>query len=131
MTFVMPESRGISLPQWPLYLLYFPVQAVCEAHRLLIPGGRLCLVSLTHGTSWLSRLVIGVWARVHRLAPTLVGGCRPLELRALLPAHPFQLEYVKKVTAFGIPSEIIVAKREAEAREAEGMGNQRSSWASV
>jgi ubiquinone/menaquinone biosynthesis C-methylase UbiE len=103
----------------------------CEAHRLLLPGGRLCLVSLTHGTSWLSRLVTGVWAGVHRLAPTLVGGCRPLELCALLPAHLFHLEYVKKVTAFGIPSEIIVAKREPEAREAEGVGNQRSSWAPV
>jgi SAM-dependent methyltransferase len=102
-----------------------------EAHRLLLPEGRLCLVGLTHGTNWLSRLVTGVWARVYRLAPRLVGGCRPLELHALLLAHPFHLEYAKKVTAFGIPSEIIVAKREPEAQEAEGMGNQQSSWASV
>jgi ubiquinone/menaquinone biosynthesis C-methylase UbiE len=43
-----------------------------EAHRLLIPGGRLCLVSLTHGTSTFSRLVTSLWARLHRLAPTLV-----------------------------------------------------------
>ena len=49
---------------------------------------------------------------------TLVGGCRPLELRTLLPASSFHLEYGKKVTALGIPSEIIVAKRQPEGREA-------------
>jgi hypothetical protein len=89
----------------------------CEAHRLLLPGGRLCLVSLTTGTSWLSRLVIGVWARIHRLAPALVGGCRPLELQALLEVRSFQVEYVRTVVAFGIPSEIVIAKRRATAEE--------------
>jgi cyclopropane fatty-acyl-phospholipid synthase-like methyltransferase len=87
-----------------------------EAHRLLVPGGRLCLVSLTHGTSWLSRLVTGVWARAHRLAPTLVGGCRPLELQTLLEVRSFQMEYIQTVVAFGIPSEVVIAKRQPQAR---------------
>ena len=89
-----------------------------EAHRLLSPEGLLCLVSLTPGPTWFSRLVTGLWTDIHRLAPSLVGGCRPLELRTLLPASSFHLEYGKKVTAFGIPSEIIVAKRQPEGREA-------------
>jgi ubiquinone/menaquinone biosynthesis C-methylase UbiE len=89
-----------------------------EAHRLLRPEGLLCLVSLTPGPTWLSRLVTGLWTGIHRLAPSLVGGCRPLELRVLLQARPFQLEYAHVVTAFGIPSEIIVAKRQPEGREA-------------
>jgi ubiquinone/menaquinone biosynthesis C-methylase UbiE len=89
-----------------------------EAHRLLMPEGRLCLVSLTHGTQWLSGPVTGLWARVHRLQPSLVGGCRPLELHVLLPATCWHLEYVNTVTAFGIPSEIVVAKRQPDAREA-------------
>jgi len=89
-----------------------------EAHRLLMPEGYLCLVSLTHGTRWLSRLVTALWIGVHRLQPSLVGGCRPLELHALLPATCWHLEYVNTVTAFGIPSEIIVAKRQPDAREA-------------
>src|SRR6516225_4931780 len=36
----------------------------CEAHRLLLPGGRLCLVSLTQGTDLFSRLVMSAWARL-------------------------------------------------------------------
>jgi ubiquinone/menaquinone biosynthesis C-methylase UbiE len=98
---------------------------LAEAHRLLMPEGLLCLVSLTHGTRWLSRLVAGLWTGIHRLKPTLVGGCRPLELRVLLPAHTFHLEYVHVVTAFGIPSEVIVAERLPKAREARGKSKPR------
>jgi ubiquinone/menaquinone biosynthesis C-methylase UbiE len=94
------------------------MEMLSEAHRLLKPEGLLCLVSLTWGPTWLSRLVTGMWTGIHQLAPSLVGGCRPLELRDLLQAHPFHLEYVHMVTAFGIPSEIIVAKRQPEGREA-------------
>ena len=94
------------------------VEVLSEAHRLLRPEGLLCLVSLTPGPTWLSRLVTGLWTGIHRLTPSLVGGCRPLELRTLLQAHPFHLEYAHVVTAFGIPSEIIVAKRQPEGREA-------------
>ena len=83
-----------------------------EAHRLLVPEGRLCLVSLTHGMSRVSRLITGGWARVHRLMPTLVGGCRPLSLQTFLPASHWQLVYHHVVTTFGIPSEILVAKRQ-------------------
>src|SRR5258708_14970723 len=91
---------------------------LAEAHRLLMPEGRLCLVSLTHGTRWLSRLLTGLWTGIHRLTPTLVGGCRPLDLGVLLPASIFHLEYVHVGTAFGIPSEVIVAKPQPKAREA-------------
>src|SRR5438128_10680181 len=51
-------------------------EVLSEAHRLLRPEGLLCLVSLTHGTRWLSRLLTGLWTGIHRLTPTLVGGCR-------------------------------------------------------
>jgi SAM-dependent methyltransferase len=93
-------------------------EVLSETHRLLRPEGLLCLVSLTPGPTWFSRLVTGLWTGIHRLSPSLVGGCRPLELRTLLPASSFHLEYVHVVTAFGIPSEIIVAKRQPEGREA-------------
>jgi hypothetical protein len=86
------------------------------AHRLLIPGGRLCLVSLTPGTRLFSRLVTGTWARLYRFSPTLVGGCRPVEVQALLEAPRFQVESVQTVVAFGIPSQIVIAKRQAEER---------------
>jgi SAM-dependent methyltransferase len=86
------------------------VEMFSEAHRLLRPEGLLCLVSLTPGPTWFSRLVTGLWTGIHRLSPSLVGGCRPLELQMLLPASQWQLVSVNVVTAFGIPSEIVVAK---------------------
>jgi len=82
-----------------------------EAHRLLTREGRLCLVSGTHGSTGLPRLLTGLWAAVHALRPALVGGCRPLELRTLLPTTHWQITYVNVVTAFGIPSEIVIAER--------------------
>lgn len=86
------------------------VEVLSEAHRLLRPEGLLCLVSLTPGPTWFSRLVTGLWTGIHRFMPSLVGGCRPLELRALLPTDQWQLVSVNVVMAFGIPSEIVVAK---------------------
>jgi len=80
-----------------------------EAHRLLVPGGRLCLVSLTPGPTWFSRRVTTLWTGIHRLMPSLVGGCRPLELRAWLPGTQWHVDYHHVVTAFGIPSEILIA----------------------
>jgi ubiquinone/menaquinone biosynthesis C-methylase UbiE len=88
----------------------------CEAHRLLLPGGRLCLVSLATGTGLFSHLVVSAWTGLHRLSPTLVGGCRPLELQALLEVRSFQVEYVRTVVAFGIPSEVVIAQRQPQAR---------------
>jgi len=85
-------------------------EMLSEARRLLRPEGLLCLVSLTPGPTWFSRLVTGLWTGIHRLSPSLVGGCRPLELQMLLPAFGWQLVSVNVVTAFGIPSEIVVAK---------------------
>ena len=86
------------------------VEVLSEAHRLLRPEGLLCLVSLTSGPTWFSRLVTGLWTGIHRLSPSLVGGCRPQELPMLLPASGWQLVSVNVVTAFGIPSEMVVAK---------------------
>src|SRR5258708_1453258 len=79
-------------------------EVLSEAHRLLRPEGLLCLVSLTPGPTWFSRLVTGLWTRIHRLAPSLVGGCRPLELQMLLPASGWQLVSVNVVPAFCLPS---------------------------
>ncbi|HSN17392.1 MAG TPA: class I SAM-dependent methyltransferase, partial [Gammaproteobacteria bacterium] len=39
--------------------------ALTEAGRLLRPGGLLCLLSLTAGTSFTSRLVAGTWDRLY------------------------------------------------------------------
>jgi ubiquinone/menaquinone biosynthesis C-methylase UbiE len=82
-----------------------------EAHRVLTPGGLLCLVGLTRGTTFTSRLVSWLWARIHRLRPQLVGGCRPLALRSFLPDEQWRVVCHHVVVAYGIPSETVVAER--------------------
>jgi ubiquinone/menaquinone biosynthesis C-methylase UbiE len=86
-----------------------------EAHRLLATNGRVCLVSLTHGSTRLSRLVTGTWTHLHALSPWLVGGCRPLELRDCLPGTGFHPDAMQVVTRFGIPSEVVVASKQSDA----------------
>ena len=79
------------------------MQLLVEAHRLLIADGRLCLVSLTRGSTPLARLVTWSWTGLHALDPRLVGGCRPLELRDYLLGTGFHPDYTQVVTRFGFP----------------------------
>ena len=82
-----------------------------EAHRLLGRDGLLCLVSLTSGQGLLSRVVSTLWRRIQQLAPARVGGCRPIELRPLLAADRWVVEYWRIVTMLGVPAEVVVARR--------------------
>ncbi len=82
-----------------------------EAHRMLEPGGLLCLTSLSTGSGFASRVVARLWSSVHRLSPSIVGGCRPIELAGVLSPSEWRLRYHAHVAPFAIPSEIIVAER--------------------
>ena len=79
-----------------------------EAHRVLIPGGELCLVSLTKGNTFLSKLVSSIWMAIFRIRPSLVGGCHPILLKSYLDQEHWRLEYQKVVTPFGVPSEVFI-----------------------
>ncbi len=85
--------------------------AVAEARRLLAPGGLACLVSLTRGCSPVSRALVGVWTRIHSANPKLVGGCRPVELLDFLPEAEWERVHHEVLSAFGVPSEVVVAAR--------------------
>ncbi len=84
---------------------------LAEAHCLLMPEGRLCLVSLAHGATKVPRLLTGLWTYVHAHWPALVGGRRPLDLHTWLPTLSWQITYGNVVTTFGIPSEVLIATR--------------------
>ncbi len=81
-----------------------------EAYRVLKGDGKLCLVSLTQGTTFGSRFVTAVWNGVFRLNASLVGGCRPIQLEPYLHPENWEIEYQHVVIAFGVPSEVIVAR---------------------
>lgn len=81
-----------------------------EAYRILSGDGLLGLVSLTHGPTLLSRTVEKLWSTIHRIHPALVGGCRPLHLEEFIKGG-WQIEYLRKVVRFGVPSEVLVAHK--------------------
>ncbi len=82
-----------------------------EAHRILKPNGLLCLVSLTIGNTWLSHIVSSVWNAIYTWQPKTVGGCRPVKLPEFISKEDWQMEYHTTVVVFGIPSEVVVARR--------------------
>ena len=87
-------------------------QVIDAAYRLLRPDGRLCVVSLTYGRTWSSRLITGLWNGVHRCNPKWVGGCRPLYLLDFLDEAHWRLDYHQVVTAYGIASEVVVMSKD-------------------
>jgi ubiquinone/menaquinone biosynthesis C-methylase UbiE len=84
-------------------------QAISEARRVLISGGKLCLASLTHGVTFASRIASELWSAVFRLHAPLVGGCRPIRLGLLFDQQRWSVDYQNVVTQFGVPSEVLVA----------------------
>lgn len=83
-------------------------QFVSESRRVLVPGGRLCLTSLAPGRRGMSRVVSTVWSRVQALAPSLVGGCRPIDLSEYLSPE-WSVIYSELVIAWGVASRVVVA----------------------
>jgi ubiquinone/menaquinone biosynthesis C-methylase UbiE len=82
--------------------------AASEAQRVLKPAGKLCLVSLTHGVTPVSRIVSALWSMTFRLRASLVGGCRPIRLASYFAPPVWSLDYRNVVTRFGISSEVLV-----------------------
>lgn len=84
---------------------------VGEAARLLAPGGLLTLVSLTQGPTRASRVVCRVWNAVALRWPSLVGGCRSIELTDLVTGPQWSVGPREVIVSFGVPSEVMVAER--------------------
>jgi ubiquinone/menaquinone biosynthesis C-methylase UbiE len=102
-------DRFVSTYVLDLLAPQFIEQLLSEAHRLLVPGGTLCLVSLTFGTSRSSRAVCCGWQRLWRLSPGIVGGCHPIELLEYLPQQDWSPVYRVTLTNWGMSSEVVIA----------------------
>lgn len=86
-------------------------QAIDEARRVLKPGGKLCLVSLTEGANLPSRIVAGLWKGVYRMNASWVGGCRPIRLEHYVDDKQWEIEYKTVLTPWGVPSEVLIAAK--------------------
>ncbi|MDH3374152.1 MAG: methyltransferase domain-containing protein [Gammaproteobacteria bacterium] len=80
----------------------FPT-VLAEFRRVLRPGGRLAMVNMAKGERWYN----GIWQRIYRISPALLGGCRSVSLLPQLEACGFRQtrrEYMSQLT---FPSEIV------------------------
>lgn len=84
---------------------------LAEAHRVLMPGGLLCTVGLTRGTSLSARIGGLLWQTLFGLYPKLVGGCRAVVVTDFLGEGHWSVRYANVITRFGISSEVLVAAR--------------------
>ena len=84
---------------------------VAEARRVLRPGGRLALASLSPGQTVPARLVTRLWQTVWNLNPALLGGCRPLRLGGLLDPEQWTVVAAFPVTDAFLSSDVLVAVR--------------------
>jgi ubiquinone/menaquinone biosynthesis C-methylase UbiE len=81
---------------------------IVEAHRVLKPGGLLGLVSLTHGFTFVSKVLEKMWLSIYKVRPTLVGGCRPVTLEPFV-RDGWNLRHKERMVSFGVPSAVLVA----------------------
>jgi ubiquinone/menaquinone biosynthesis C-methylase UbiE len=95
-------------------------QAISEAARVLTPNGKLCLVSLTYGVTFASRILCALWTGLFRLHAPLVGGCRPILLDFFFDKERWSVDYRSVVIQFGVPSEVLIASLKTEGGWAEG-----------
>jgi ubiquinone/menaquinone biosynthesis C-methylase UbiE len=84
-------------------------QAIAEANRVLKAGGKLCLVSLTHGVTLASRIVEALWSGVYQRHAAWVGGCRPIDLDSFFDPKSWSIDYGNVVSQLGVASEVIIA----------------------
>jgi ubiquinone/menaquinone biosynthesis C-methylase UbiE len=84
-------------------------RTLVEAHRLLAPGGLLCLASLTNGVTRPARLLTRAWQTLWSLEPALVGGCRPITISDHLDQTVWTLRHHQTITRLAVTSEVVVA----------------------
>ncbi len=77
-----------------------------EFARVMAPRGRLALINMTLA----DRAAERIWETVYRVHPPLLGGCRGVKMTAPLTQAGFLIERQSRVSQFGFPSEIVLAR---------------------
>ena len=90
----------------------FPVEdfipILLEFKRVLKYGGRIVLVNMTQGETWLNQ----IYKEIYKLKPPLVAGCRGVRIQPFLTAIGFKEIEREFVSQLGFPSEVVRAVKE-------------------
>ncbi len=85
---------------------------LAEMHRVLRPGGLICIAGLTLETQEADMNIFSqLWALLQRTWPGLVGGCRPVLMLSLLSEDQWRIVAHESVTPRGLASEILIARK--------------------
>jgi ubiquinone/menaquinone biosynthesis C-methylase UbiE len=82
-----------------------------EFERVLRPGGRLVLISMTRPERWYQHS----WEALYRLHPALLGGCRGVQTAPSLRAAGFVDVRRRFVSQWAFPSEVVYGRKPAAA----------------
>jgi ubiquinone/menaquinone biosynthesis C-methylase UbiE len=84
---------------------------VAEAHRVLAAEGLLGAVSLTHGRSTVTKMFSAGWLSLWKFEPSLLGGCRPIELLEFIPHSDWRILHMDIVRSLALSSEVVIAAK--------------------
>ncbi len=84
-------------------------QVLAEAGRLLQPKGHLLVATMVPGGGAMQSMRSLFWTGVQRIAPTRVGGCRPVRLTGRLRQAGFSVSRSELFQGAGIRSELLEA----------------------
>jgi ubiquinone/menaquinone biosynthesis C-methylase UbiE len=83
-------------------------RVLAECRRILVPGGRFCVVSMSKGTRPSAMLSLYEWA--HRNFECWVD-CRPIPVREYAEAAGFEISQARLTKTWGLPMETVLALR--------------------
>jgi len=82
-----------------------------EFERILKPGGRVCIITLTEGVNRSSNIIVSLWKTLYEVSPIACGGCRPLKMQDALTKVGFTNVTRQVIVQLAIPSEITTGRK--------------------
>lgn len=83
------------------------LEVLAEVRRVLQPGGRLCVVSMSRSSGRSMPVRLYEWA--HATWPSMVD-CRPIHVQRTLERAGFHIVEHEKASVFGLPVEIVLGQ---------------------